>query len=361
MEAVPIVDLREGGPPAHAAQRREQALALRAACLGWLPCGGLLAWLADPLARWWLRRSGSPLVAEIEAIAGILGRPGVWLLHGAYAFGCTALADEGPDGPVLRRTLDWPFPGLGRLVEVVRQRGPAGDFLNVTWPGFAGVLTAVAPGRFAASINQAPMRWRTKAGWLLWVDYALNALQAFCSSGRPPPEHALRIAFETCATFDEACRFLEATPVARPVLFLVTGCTPGERLLIERDGEQARLYADRTVVANAWCEQSDGWRPRVCGEGTPVENNRRRVAAIARFEGLHPPHLEWATLPVANAFTRLAIEMCATNGRLVVAGWEADGRVTAVTEVSHSSGPPAGIMIMSRPEAGGPEESDAPS
>ena len=262
-----------------------------------------------------------------------LGRPGIWLLHGAYAFGCTALADDGPDGPVLRRTLDWPFPGLGRLVEVVHQRGPAGDFLNVTWPGFAGVLTAVAPGRFAASINQAPMRRRTTVGWLLWLDYALNALAAFFSSGRPPPEHSLRVAFETCATFDEACRFLETTPVARPVLFLVTGCAPGERVLIERDGDDARLYRDRTVVANAWRDRSDGWRPRVCGEGTPVENNRRRVAAMAACTGRHPPNLEWATAPVVNACTRVAVEMCAASGRLVVAGWEANGRVTAVTEV----------------------------
>lgn len=332
METVPIVDLREGGPPAHAGQRREQALALRSACLGWLPCGGLLAWLADPLARWWLRRSASPLVGEIEAIARTMGRPGIWLLHGAYAFGCTALADESADGPVLRRTLDWPFPGLGRLVEVTRQRGEAGEFLNVTWPGFAGVLTAVAPGRFAASINQAPMRRRTTAGWLLWLDYVLNALAAFFSSGRPPPEHSLRVAFETCATFDEACRFLETTPVARPVLFLVTGCAPGERVLIERDGDDARLYGDRTVVANAWRDRSDGWRPRVCGEGTPVENNHRRVAAMAACTGAHPPDLAWATAPVVNACTRVAAEMCAASGRLVVAGWEAEGRVTAITE-----------------------------
>ena len=188
-----------------------------------------------------------------------MGRPGVWLLHGAYAFGCTALADEGREGPVLRRTLDWPFPGLGRLVEVARQRGAAGDFLSVTWPGFAGLLTAVAPGRFAASINQAPMRRRTRVSWLLWLDYALNAMEAFCASGRPPPEHLLRVAFETCADFDEARRFLEAAPVARPVLFLVTGCAPGERMLIEREIGALRTYRDDTVVANAWRDRSDGW------------------------------------------------------------------------------------------------------
>jgi hypothetical protein len=337
MKPVMVSDVREGGAPAHARQRREQALTLRAACLDWLPCGGLLARLADPPARWWLRRSGSPFLDEIAAIARTLGRPGVWLLHGAYAFGCTALAEDSPDGPVLRRTLDWPFPGLGRLVEVTRQRGAAGEFLNVTWPGFAGVLTAVAPGRIAASINQAPMRRRTTVGWLLWLDYALNALDAFFAGGRPPPEHVLRQAFEACASFDEARCLLETAPVARPVLFLLIGCAMGERVLIERNGSEARLYREDTVVANAWRDRSHGWRPRACGEGTPVENNRRRVATMSACAGAHADRLRWAIPPVVNVCTRLSVEMCAASGRLIVAGWEADGSsaalVTAVTEV----------------------------
>jgi hypothetical protein len=290
MEAVPVIDIREGGPPAHAERRREQALALRAACLGHCRHGGPAGRLA---AEWHLRLR----------------------LHGA----------EGREGPMLRRTLDWPFPGLGRLVEIVRQP-------QCRVAGLRRRPDRRWAGRFAASISQAPMRRRTKVGWLLWLDYALNAVLAFCASGRPPPEHVLRAAFETCTSFDEACRFLETTPVARPVLYLLTGCAPGERLLIEHDGERVRRYADRTVVANARREQSDDWRPRVCGEGTPVENNGRRMAAMAAYTDVHPPNLEWAVLPVVNAFTRLAVELCAASGRLVVAGWEAEGRVTAVTE-----------------------------
>lgn len=331
MVKVPLIDVRPGGSADHAERRCNEARALRGACLGWLPLGGALASLADPLARWWLRRSGSPFIADVAAIAATVRRPGVWLLHVAYAVGCTSMADESAEGPVLRRTLDWPFPGLGRLVEVARQAGPAGDFLNVTWPGFAGVLTATAPGRFAAAINQAPMRRRTRASWLLWLDYALNALGALAHRGRPPPEHVLRLAFETCATFDEACRFLSAAPVARPVLFLLTGCVPGECAVIERDGQDVRLYRGGTVIANAWHDEAAGWRPRVCGEGTPAENNRRRVAALSAWAGRPAPDLAWAVPPVVNACTRLAVEACAASGRLVVAGWEADGRVTAVT------------------------------
>ena len=97
-------------------------------------------------------------------------------------------------------------------------------------------------------------------------------------------------------------------------------------MLIERSGEQTRLYRDGTVAANAWRDRSTGWRPRVCGEGTPVENNRRRVAAMAAWTDRHPPGLAWAVPPVVNACTRVAVEMCAATGRLLVAGWEANGK-----------------------------------
>lgn len=55
---------------------------------------------------------------------------------------------------------------------------------------------------------------------------------------------------------------------------------------------------------------------------------------MAACTDVHPPNLEWAAAPVVNAFTRIAVEMCASSGQLVVAGWEATGRVTAVTELT---------------------------
>ena len=81
----------------------------------------------DRLARTWLVRSGSPYIADIEAIAVALKFPGIWLLNGSYQWGCTALAREEGGAPWLARTLDWPFPGLGRHAEVAHMRGPAGD------------------------------------------------------------------------------------------------------------------------------------------------------------------------------------------------------------------------------------------
>lgn len=331
-----FIDSVGGGADAHLHNRTTEALAVRDACLGWLPLGGLLARIADPIVRAWMTRAGTAYAAEIDSVARTLKKPGIWLLHGAYLFGCTALADDTARGPRLRRTLDWPFPGLGRLVEVRRQRGAAGEFLNVTWPGFVGVLTAVAPARFAASINQAPMRRRWRTPMLLWLDYVLNALHGLRGSGRLPPEHLLRHVFETCTSFDDARRQLETVPVARPVLFLLIGTRPGERIVIEREEAGVRTYRDDTVFANDWGERHPNWRPRACGSGEPVENNIRRRSALAAWSGRDADDLEWVTAPVLNACTRLSVEMCPATGRLVVAGWEADERGSAerVTQVS---------------------------
>jgi len=331
-----LVDVRDAASDAPLRQREPEALAVRDACLGWLPLGGLLARFADPIVRGWMKRAGTAYATEIDSVARTLKKPGVWLLHGAYLFGCTALGDEGEKGPRLRRTLDWPFPGLGRLAEVRRQRGAAGEFLNVTWPGFVGVLTAVAPSRFAASINQAPMRRRWHSPMLLWLDYALNALDGLRGSRRLPPEHLLRHVFETCASFDEAQHLLETVPVARPVLFLLVGTRPGERIVIEREETAARTHRDDTVFANDWRERHPKWRPRACGAGEPVENNIRRRTALAAWTGRDAPGFGWLTPPVLNACTRLSVEMCPATGELTVAGWEADdrgsaGRVTVVT------------------------------
>ena len=147
LAAIPLVDARTGGPVRHAIEGRARAFALHDACLNWLPrAARLLMPVMDGASRRWLRHSASPYIAEIEAIAQALGLPGTWFLNGSYEWGCTALARDEGGAPWIARTLDWPFPGLGRHVEIARMRGDAGEFYSVTWPGYVGTLTAMAPG-----------------------------------------------------------------------------------------------------------------------------------------------------------------------------------------------------------------------
>ncbi|MFL5183089.1 MAG: hypothetical protein ACJ8CQ_21505 [Microvirga sp.] len=176
LAAIPVLDLREGGPVEHARRRRHEMLALRDACFSVVPAP--LRGLARPLDRVsaaWLKTTPSPYVGEIAEIAAIAGRPGVWFVNASYEWGCTTRIDVEP-APILRRTLDWPFPGLGRHVEVALQDGGAGPYASLTWPGAVGVLTAVSRGRFAAAINQAPLYRRTKPIALLPTEFLLNGL-----------------------------------------------------------------------------------------------------------------------------------------------------------------------------------------
>jgi hypothetical protein len=334
LTVVPIVDVRDAGPVRHAAEGRANARALRDKCVDWLPgIGARLLPAIDLVTRRWLKRSRSPYTAEVVAIAAELGFPGIWFLNGCYQWGCTALACEQAGAPWLVRTLDWPFPGLGRHVEVARMRGPAGDFDNVTWPGYVGVLTASAPGRFAACLNQAPMWRRTRRPWLRLYDIALNARHTW-GIRHIPPDHLLREVFETCKTFGEAKHRLETTPVARPAIYTLVGCQPGERCVIERthDGFVSRDHS--TAAANDWLESRPCWEARVAAEALftrcfeeATENSRVRRDHLEAWAGPFAGDFSWVSPPVLNSQTRLAVEMCPATGVLRAVGYEqSDGR-----------------------------------
>ena len=216
---IPVVDVRDGGASRHAREQLERARALRDTVVAWLPPFiRPLVPMFDGIARRWLLRSQSPYVEEVSAIADLLGLPGVWFLNGSYQWCCTALAREEDGVPWLARTLDWQFPGLGRFVTIARMRGPAGDYDSVTWPGYVGALTALTPDRFAAAINQAPLRRRTLDPRLRPFDLAVNLVTTLRHSRAIPPDHLLRRVFETAHDYADAKHVLQATPVARPVI-----------------------------------------------------------------------------------------------------------------------------------------------
>jgi hypothetical protein len=327
---IPVAEIAPGGQVRHAIASRDRAQSLRDDCLAWLPRAARAMLPAmDAITRHWLARSASPYVAEIAAIAAALDYSGIWFLNGCYQWGCTALARDEDGAPWLARTLDWPFPGLGRHVEVARMRGPAGAFDTVTWPGFVGVLTACAPGRFAACINQAPLRRRTRHPWLRPCDNALNAL----ATGRirfVPPDHLLREVFETCGSFGEARHRLETTPVARPAIYTLAGCRSGERCVIERLEQSFESRDEETGAANDWLRSRPAWEARVSSQAMLTRSyeeaaarNLSRKRQLAAWTGeFARGTFDWVTPPVLNPFTRIAVEMCPAKGALRAVGYE---------------------------------------
>jgi hypothetical protein len=331
LASIPVVDVREGGPLQHASEGRERARGLRDTCVGWFPAVARpFVPVMDGVARHWLTRSQSPYVDEIRAIAAALGFPGIWFLNGSYQWSCTAIAREEEGAPWLARTLDWPFPGLGRFVDIAHMKGPAGEFYNVTWPGFVGVLTAMAPGRFGASINQAPMRRRTQTRALRLVDLAANSFSTLRHERAIPPDQLLRQAFERARDYDEAKRMLESTRVARPVIYTLAGCRPGEHCVIERTEDGFNTCQGDQGAANDWLISQPKWEGRI-GAKDVLKRTFAEAAAYsrARREGLVSwrgsftrDSFAWVVPPMLNPYTRLAVEMCPARGMLRVLGYE---------------------------------------
>ncbi len=330
LKSISVVDIRSGGAVRHATEGAIRARALRDDCLEFFPSvAAPLVPVLDRLARTWLSRSNSPYVGEIATIASALGFPGVWFLNGSYQWGCTAIARDEGNAPWLARTLDWPFPGLGRHVEVAHAAGSAGDYYSITWPGYVGVLTAMAPKRFSACINQAPLWRRTKRPFLRAYDIAANALRTW-QLRHMPPDQLLRQVFETCSTFAEARQMLETVPLARPVIFTLAGCTAGERCVIERQEESFATHTEPTAAANDWLMRHEPWEARVggtrifwCSYEEAAARSRDRLDTLLAFPGSFArDRFSWIVEPILNPMTRIGVETCAANGTLRVVGYD---------------------------------------
>jgi hypothetical protein len=243
--------------------------------------------------------------------------------------------------------LDWPFPGLGRHVEVAWKAGPAGDFYSATWPGYVGALSAMAPGRFAACVNQAPLYRRTRHPWLRPYDLAANALRTW-GLRQIPPDQLLRQVFETCENFAAARQMLETVPIARPVIYMLIGCAVGERCIIERvdapfpmrRGAQP-IIRPRRFHFRAWQILPRADRLLTCSYEEAGENSRARRETLAGFSGsLARDSFAWIREPVLNRYTRMAVEMCPGRAILRVVGYEMGTgcalpqRVTQVREIA---------------------------
>jgi hypothetical protein len=234
------------------------------------------------------------------------------------------------------RVLDWPFPALGRHVVVALQAGKAGEYYNVTWPGVSGIFTAMAPGRFAASINQAPMRMH-KRGMI--GDWMINRKMAHRRLAIPAA-HLLRQVFETADSYAAAKSMLMNTPLAVPATFILGGLKAGDACVIERLEDRAELFdisADYSVHAanhfnSAIASYGKGWRAREIDS-----SGRYRHASSIGGHELAQVGFGWLHAPIINANTRLCVIADPTTRRLMVQGYEGS---IPVTELFHI--PPSG-------------------
>lgn len=280
----------------------------------------------DKVSRAWLVRNGSTHLAEIDAVAQALGRPGTYFFSVNYEWGCTCRAAPGPEGssPRLIRVLDWMTPGLGRNLVCARVSGaPAGPFVVLTWPGYTGVLQMMAPGRFSAALNQAPMRISTGLYYFDWV----SGRRRVWGSRETTPAHLLRDVSERARSFEEAKAMLVKTPVSTPGIYTIAGTRPGELAVIERLEHDARLREGAHVAANHW--ESAGWQGHARGVDSPGRA-RMMHTVVPRFG----EDFGWLKAPVLNDRTRIAAVMDAGQGRLEARGYEGGKPATELLDLT---------------------------
>ncbi|MEO1160553.1 MAG: C45 family peptidase, partial [Pseudomonadota bacterium] len=182
---------------------------------------------------------------EVQSVASRAGVPAdLLLLCNAYydmvsaLIGCTAFAVDTPDGPLHARNLDWWTENrlLNETSMACRFTGaPAGEFISIGWPGYLGVLSGMAPGRFAITLNA-----------VLSEEAAQIAL---------PVAFQIRKTFEEAETFDDAVERLSQAVIPGNCLLLVSGIGSGEMLVIERTPTRSAIRqaeAGRVIVANEY-------------------------------------------------------------------------------------------------------------
>jgi hypothetical protein len=207
--------------------------------------------------------------------------------------------------------------GLGRALVLAGQAGPAGAFYSLTWPGFAGVITGLAKGRFAAAINQPPMLTR-RLGRL--GDWLVSRIDLWRHGG-VPAAHLLRRVFEQAPDYESAMQMLHDTPIALPAIFTLVGPKPGEGCIIERTVDRAAVRPGPAAVANHWCAMPLQGRPR-------GKNSYGRQRAMERLLKYPPCGFTWLAPPVLNRNTRMVALADPASGSLLVQGWENKGPAT---------------------------------
>lgn len=324
LPAIPLIDIDRRGADALLDAAPERAEALRR--IGERHYSRLGLRLGDAVGRVWLGRGRNPYLAEIEAVATRLGIPGGVALNLSYEWACTGLVGPEPGGAAsaargarLLRVLDWRLEGLGANVVVARAAAEAGEYYNVTWPGAVGVLTAMAPGRFAAAIHQAPMR---RHGLTMVGDWAANRARTWRSRALPP-SHLLRLVFEECRDYGAARRRLAETPIALPAIFILAGAAADESCIIERLEDQAAVHDGAGTWANDWQTGrfAGNWSPR-------GHDNPGRCAGLADLARRPAADFGWLTPPVLNRDTRLAVRANAATADLAVLGIERERPAT---------------------------------
>jgi len=118
---------------------------------------------------------GEEYVAEIRCIAKHADQPlshvmlgnltyDLCQMAGIYGLGCSSYSCNIDGAPTLVRNMDWVWPrSTGKHSRLIRFHRGKESYTSVSVLGCVGVVSAFSPGKWAVTINQAPMEGATSS------------------------------------------------------------------------------------------------------------------------------------------------------------------------------------------------------
>lgn len=169
---------------------------------------------------------GEDYRAEIRGLAHASGLPESKLFlanltydltvgyEGIYG-ACSSFSTVVAGAPVLARNMDWAFPeSTGRYTVMTRFHRGGAYYVNIAPLGCVGVLSAMRPGAWAVTINQAPA-----SGWPQIFQW--------------PTMPRVRKACDSSLTFPALLRHLDDYQTMTSFFAHVVGTQPSEQVVIE--------------------------------------------------------------------------------------------------------------------------------
>ncbi len=195
-----------------------------------IPFGKGLARLGGRVTNFVADMFGGEYAAEIRSIAAVANQSLGYVTLGNLIYDLTQISEHWGAGcssyscdiegmPTLVRNMDWVTPrSTGRHTRLIKFTRGDEHYLSVSVLGCVGVVSAMCPGKWAVTINQAPMNG-TRPGYLQWP--VLQRLRACC---------------DKMGTYEELVADLQAYQTMTSFFAHVIGIMPGEHTVITGTG-----------------------------------------------------------------------------------------------------------------------------
>ena len=197
---------------------------------------------------------GEEYVAEIRCIAKHADQPlshvmlgnltyDLCQMAGIYGLGCSSYSCNIDGAPTLVRNMDWVWPrSTGKHSRLIRFHRGKESYTSVSVLGCVGVVSAFSPGKWAVTINQAPMEGATSS-YFQW-----------------PVLQRLRNVCDRLGTYRDVVAGLQEYETMTSFFAHVVGTRPTEHTVITGLGDKYRrrsLKEDFLIQTNHYIGHKD--------------------------------------------------------------------------------------------------------